>query len=49
MLLLHTKRENSTQKSSMVGERIHLVYTPHIDCPYNRYGTSLILCNGFDP
>ncbi|MFS7965915.1 hypothetical protein Hanom_Chr09g00767751 [Helianthus anomalus] len=44
-----TKRENTTQKTSLVGERAHLVYKPHIDCPYNRCGTSPIPCNGFDP
>ncbi|MFS7908516.1 hypothetical protein Hanom_Chr01g00084101 [Helianthus anomalus] len=29
--LLHTKRENSTQNTSLVGERAHLVYKPHIN------------------
>ncbi|KAJ0489391.1 putative mRNA (2'-O-methyladenosine-N(6)-)-methyltransferase [Helianthus annuus] len=47
--LLHTKRENSTQKTSLVGERAHLVYKPHISCPYNRCGTSPIPCNGISP
>ncbi|KAF5765265.1 putative non-specific serine/threonine protein kinase [Helianthus annuus] len=29
-----------------MGERAHLVYKPHISCPYNRCGTSPIPCNG---
>ncbi|MFS7942713.1 hypothetical protein Hanom_Chr06g00491651 [Helianthus anomalus] len=33
--MLHTKRENSTQKTRLVSERAHLIYKPHIDCPYN--------------
>ncbi|MFS7987192.1 hypothetical protein Hanom_Chr11g01019581 [Helianthus anomalus] len=47
--MLHTKRENSTQKTSLVGERAHLIYKPHIDCPYNRCGTRHIPCNSFGP
>ncbi|MFS7999308.1 hypothetical protein Hanom_Chr12g01164541 [Helianthus anomalus] len=30
--MLHTKQVNITQKTSLVGERAHLVYKPHIDC-----------------
>ncbi|MFS7960174.1 hypothetical protein Hanom_Chr08g00700111 [Helianthus anomalus] len=48
-IVLHTKRENSIQKTSLVDGRAHLVYKLHIDCPYNRCGTSPIPCNGFDP
>ncbi|MFS7970446.1 hypothetical protein Hanom_Chr09g00821111 [Helianthus anomalus] len=40
MWLLHTKQRNSTQKASLVSERAHFVYEPHINCPYNRWGTS---------
>ncbi|MFS7970074.1 hypothetical protein Hanom_Chr09g00816731 [Helianthus anomalus] len=47
--MLHTKQENTTQKTSLVGERAHLVYKPHIGCPYNRCGTSPIPCNGISP
>ncbi|MFS8017977.1 hypothetical protein Hanom_Chr15g01386721 [Helianthus anomalus] len=47
--MLHTIRENSTQKTSLVGERAHLVYKPHISCPYNRCGTSPIPCNDISP
>ncbi|MFS7971891.1 hypothetical protein Hanom_Chr09g00838161 [Helianthus anomalus] len=47
--LLHTKQENTTQKTSLVSERAHLVYKPHIICPYNRCGTSPIPCNGISP
>ncbi|MFS8025887.1 hypothetical protein Hanom_Chr16g01480381 [Helianthus anomalus] len=47
--MLHTKKENTTQKTSLVGERAYLVYKPHIACPYNRCGTSLIPCNGSSP
>ncbi|MFS7968144.1 hypothetical protein Hanom_Chr09g00794031 [Helianthus anomalus] len=36
--MLHTKQENTTQKTCLVGERAHLVYKPHIGCPYNRSG-----------
>ncbi|MFS7933172.1 hypothetical protein Hanom_Chr04g00376621 [Helianthus anomalus] len=49
MTLLHTKQENSTQKTSLMDERAHLVHKPHIGGPYNRCGTSLIPCNGFSP
>ncbi|MFS7933169.1 hypothetical protein Hanom_Chr04g00376591 [Helianthus anomalus] len=49
LTLLHTKQENSTQKTSLLSGRAHLVYKPHIGCPYNRCGTSLIPCNGFSP
>ncbi|MFS7908572.1 hypothetical protein Hanom_Chr01g00084751 [Helianthus anomalus] len=47
--MLHTKRENSTQNTSLVGERAHLVYKPHVSCLYNQYGTSLIRCNDINP
>ncbi|MFS7967626.1 hypothetical protein Hanom_Chr09g00787911 [Helianthus anomalus] len=47
--MLHTKWENTTQKSSLMGERAHLVYKPHISCPYNRCGKSPIPCNGISP
>ncbi|MFS8007011.1 hypothetical protein Hanom_Chr14g01255921 [Helianthus anomalus] len=47
--MLHTKRKNSTEKTSLVGEKTHLSYKPHINCPYNRCGTSLIPCNGISP
>ncbi|MFS7913775.1 hypothetical protein Hanom_Chr02g00145671 [Helianthus anomalus] len=47
--MLHTKQENTTQKTSLVCERAHLVYKPHISCPYNRCGTSPIPCNGISP
>ncbi|KAM0041693.1 putative F-box domain-containing protein [Helianthus debilis subsp. tardiflorus] len=40
---------NTTQNTSLVGERAHLVYKPHISCPYNRCGTSPIPCNGISP
>ncbi|MFS7899599.1 hypothetical protein Hanom_Chr01g00095091 [Helianthus anomalus] len=45
MKLLHTKQEKSTQKTSHVSEKAHLVYKPHISCPYNQCGTSPIPCN----
>jgi len=45
--LLQTKQENSSQKTSLIGERAHLVYKPLIRCPYNRCRTSLIPCNWF--
>ncbi|MFS7930135.1 hypothetical protein Hanom_Chr04g00340591 [Helianthus anomalus] len=48
-MMLHTKRENSTQKTSLVGERAHLIYKLRIICPYKRYGTSPIPCNGISP
>ncbi|MFS7906677.1 hypothetical protein Hanom_Chr01g00062071 [Helianthus anomalus] len=47
--MLHTKQENTTQKTSLVGERAHLVYKPNISCPYNRYETGPIPCNGISP
>ncbi|MFS7899556.1 hypothetical protein Hanom_Chr16g01507461 [Helianthus anomalus] len=47
--MLHTKQENSTQKTSMTGERARLVCKPLISCPYNRCGTSLIPCNDISP
>ncbi|MFS8007509.1 hypothetical protein Hanom_Chr14g01261851 [Helianthus anomalus] len=47
--VLRTKQENTTQKTSLMGERAHLVYKPHISCPYNRCETSLIPCNGISP
>ncbi|MFS7992098.1 hypothetical protein Hanom_Chr12g01078281 [Helianthus anomalus] len=47
--ILHTKQENTTQKTSLVGERVHLVYKPHISCSYNRCGTSPIPCNDISP
>ncbi|MFS8009581.1 hypothetical protein Hanom_Chr14g01286661 [Helianthus anomalus] len=47
--LLHTKQENTTQKTSLMGERAHLIYKPHIGCPYIRCGTCLISCNGISP
>ncbi|MFS8021745.1 hypothetical protein Hanom_Chr16g01431011 [Helianthus anomalus] len=47
--MLHTKQENTTQKTSLVGERAHLVYKPHISCSYNRFGTSPIPYNGISP
>ncbi|MFS7900447.1 hypothetical protein Hanom_Chr03g00262871 [Helianthus anomalus] len=47
--MLHTKQENTTEKTSLVGKRAHLVYKPHISCPYNRCGTSPIPCNSISP
>ncbi|MFS7908573.1 hypothetical protein Hanom_Chr01g00084761 [Helianthus anomalus] len=47
--MLHTKRDNSTQKTSLVGERAQLIYKPHISCSYNRCGTILIPCNDISP
>jgi len=43
--MLQTKQENSSQKTSMLGERAHLIYKPLISYPYNRCGTSPIPCN----
>ncbi|MFS8035284.1 putative transcription factor homeobox-WOX family [Helianthus anomalus] len=43
--MLDTKRENSTQNTSLLGEIAHLVYKPHISCLYNRCVTSPIPCN----
>ncbi|MFS8009580.1 hypothetical protein Hanom_Chr14g01286651 [Helianthus anomalus] len=34
--MLHTRQKNTTQKTSLVSERAHLVYKSHINCPYNR-------------
>ncbi|MFS7999260.1 hypothetical protein Hanom_Chr12g01163971 [Helianthus anomalus] len=47
--MLHTRHVNTTQKTSLVAERAHLVYKPHIDGPYNQCGTSPIPCNGISP
>ncbi|MFS7965611.1 hypothetical protein Hanom_Chr09g00764241 [Helianthus anomalus] len=47
--MLHTEQENSTQKTSHVCARAHLLYKSHLGCPYNRCETNLIPCNGFSP
>ncbi|MFS7904411.1 hypothetical protein Hanom_Chr01g00035681 [Helianthus anomalus] len=48
-ILLHIKQENSTQKTSLVGERALLVYKPNISFPYNQCGICPIPCNGLSP
>ncbi|MFS8028315.1 hypothetical protein Hanom_Chr16g01509131 [Helianthus anomalus] len=45
--MLHTKQENSIQKTSLVGEKVYLVHKQRIDCRYNQCETSPIPYNGF--